>query len=207
MFFSLEKFRMLPCLYITMKLHTNLLCLFATLLASTSLIAQNNDNYIYWSANRKLTAADFAIKTSDGKAGTIAAQYYFSYEVNSFDFMTKNFNKKVHNCIIRSASWIDTTYDVKASLRYQQTLFDLAEVYARHFRQDLKENRKKLAKGTEFVKELSTKAMTDFAKREVEYVSETQFGTNPVMQERWEGIIKMELDALKDFAANDERQR
>jgi hypothetical protein len=114
--------------------------------------------------------------------------------------MTRNFNKKVHNCIIRSASWIDTTYDVKTSLRYQQTLFDLAEIYARHFRKDLKENRKKLATGTEFVKELSTNAMTDFAKRQVDYVSDTRFGTNSVMQERWEGIIKLELDALKEFA-------
>jgi hypothetical protein len=109
----------------------------------------------------------------------------------------------VHNCIIRSASWIDTTYDVKTSLRYQQTLFDLAEIYARHFRKDLKENRKKLAKGTEFVKELSTKAMTDFAKRQVDFVSDAQFGTNPVMQEQWEGIIEMELDALEEFASND----
>jgi hypothetical protein len=190
-----------------MKLHTQQLWLFASVLLSSTVFAQNDDNYIYWSAERKLTAADFAIKTSDGKAGSIAAQYFFSYQVNSLDFMTKNFNKKVHNCIIRSASWIDTTYDIKTSLRYQQTLFDLAEVYARHFRRDLKENRKKLAKGTEFVKELSTKAMTDFAKREVDYVSDTQFGTNPVMQERWEGIIRMELDALKEFAAPDEAKR
>jgi hypothetical protein len=119
------------------------------------------------------------------------------------DFMTKNFNKKVLNCIVRSASWIDTTFDVTKSLRYEQTLFDLAEIYARHFRKDLSANRKKLLKGTDFVKELSTKAMTDFAKRQVDYVSDTQFGTNPVMQERWEGIIKMELDSLKEFAQED----
>ena len=49
--------------------------------------------------------------------------------------------------------------------------------------------------------------MTDFAKRQVDYVSDTQFGNNPVMQERWEGIIKMELDALKEFAAPDEGKR
>jgi hypothetical protein len=183
-----------------MKQHVKSFCLFGALMTSITLFAQTNDNYIYWSPSRKLTVSDFAIKTSDGKAGTIAAQYYFSYEVNGFDFMTRNFNKKVHNCIIRSASWIDTTYDVKTSLRYQQTLFDLAEIYARHFRKDLKENRKKLATGTEFVKELSTNAMTDFAKRQVDYVSDTRFGTNSVMQERWEGIIKLELDALKEFA-------
>jgi hypothetical protein len=73
-----------------MKLHPKSFCLFATLLASITLFAQSNDNYIYWSPSLKLTVSDFAIKTSDGKAGTIAAQYYFSYEVNGFDFMTRN---------------------------------------------------------------------------------------------------------------------
>jgi hypothetical protein len=100
-----------------MKQHVKSFCLFGALMISITLFAQTNDNYIYWSPSRKLTVSDFAIKTSDGKAGSIAAQYYFSYEVNGFDFMTRNFNKKVHNCIIRSASWIDTTYDVKTSLR------------------------------------------------------------------------------------------
>ena len=185
-----------------MKLSAKPLYLLVLLIASLGVTAQS-DNYVYWSATRKLCLSDFGIKTSEGKAGTSASQYYFSYEVNGMDFMTKNFNKKVKNCMIRSASWIDTTYDIAISLRYQQTLFDLAEIYARHFRMDLKENRKKLLKGTEFVKELSTKSMTELAKREVDYVSDTQFGTNPIMQERWEGIIKLELDSLKEFAGED----
>jgi hypothetical protein len=186
-----------------MKLSARSLYILGFLISSVTSTGQISDNYIYWSSNRKLTLDDFGIKTSDGKAGACASQYYFSYRVTGMDFMTKNFNKKVLNCIVRSASWIDTTFDVTKSLRYEQTLFDLAEIYARHFRKDLSANRKKLLKGTDFVKELSTKAMTDFAKRQVDYVSDTQFGTNPVMQERWEGIIKMELDSLKEFAQED----
>lgn len=179
------------------------LCFFLFLATSLTLFAQKDDNYIYWSAGRKLTVSDFAIKTSDGKAGASNAQYYFSYQVSGLDFMTKNFNKKVQNCILRSASWIDTTYDVRASLRYQQTLFDLAEIYARHFRKDLRDNRKQLLKGTDFVKELSTKAMTDFSKRQIEYISDTQFGSNKVMQEAWEQRIQTELNQLKEFAVEE----
>lgn len=186
-----------------MKALFKLLCLFILLAASLNLFAQKDDNYVYWSASHKLTVSDFAIKTSDGRAGASAAQYYFSYQVNGLDFMTKNFNQKVQNCILRSASWIDTTYDVRVSLRYQQTLFDLAEIYARHFRKDLRDNRKKILKGTDFVKELSTKAMTDFSKRQIEYISDTQFGSNQVMQEAWEQRIQTELDQLKQFAADE----
>jgi hypothetical protein len=42
--------------------------------------------------------------------------------------------------------------------------------------------------------------MTDFSKRQIEYDSDTQFGTNVIMQEKWEALIKMELAELKEFA-------
>ena len=87
-----------------MKLLIKLLCLFTFVIVSLRVFGQAGDNYLYWSASRKLTVADFAIITSDLKAGACYAQYYFSYEVNGFDFMSKNFNKKVHDCILRSAS-------------------------------------------------------------------------------------------------------
>lgn len=186
-----------------MKQHTKSFCLFLFLSASLAVFGQKEDNYIYWSPDRKLTVNDFAIKTANPATATCFAQFYFSYEVNGFDFLTKNFNNKVHNCIIRSASWIDTSYDVKTSLRYQQTLFDLSEVYARHFRKDLKDNRKKLLKGTDFIKELNTKNITDFSQRRLQYDTETVFGTNSLMQERWEQQIQMELNALKQFAVEE----
>lgn len=186
-----------------MKQLIKALCLFTFLASSLAVFAQSNDDYLYWSARHKLTVNDFVIKTSDLKAGSCFARFYFSYEVHGFDFMTKNFNNKVHNCILRSASWIDTSYDVRISLRYQQTLFDLSEIYARHFRKDLKENRKKLLKGTDFIKELSAKEMADFSKRQIDYDTETQFGTNKIMQERWEALIQLELDQLNEFSSDE----
>lgn len=179
------------------------LFLFAFIIASLKVFTQKTDDYLYWSATRKLTAKDFVIKTSGGKTTSSFAQFFFSYEVRSSDFMTKNFNNKVHNCLIPSASWIDTSYDINTSLRYQQTLFDLSEIYARRFRKDLKGNRKKLLKGTDFVKELNTKQVTDFSKRRVDYDSETQFAINKIMQERWESLIQLELDQLKEFAVEE----
>lgn len=75
----------------------------------------SNDNYVSWNATRKLTINDFTIKTSN-KTTPSFAQFSVDYEVRGFDFMTKNFNKKVHNYVIKSASWIDTTFDVKRGL-------------------------------------------------------------------------------------------
>ena len=45
--------------------------------------------------------------------------------------------------------------------------------------------------------------MTDFSKRQIEYFSDTQFGNNRIMQEKWELQIKTELNALKEFASKE----
>jgi hypothetical protein len=170
---------------------------------SINLLGQDmaDANLVFWSASRKLNVADFGIKTKDRETNPSFAQFSVDFRVSGFDFMTKNFNKKVRNYLIKSASTIDTTSDVSASLRYQQTLFDMCEIYARQFRKALKENRKKIASGTQFIDGLNQKAMTDFANRRVLYDKETNFGTIVEKQIEWENLIKNELDDLNEFAS------
>jgi len=159
-----------------------------------------DNNIVFWSSTRKLTTDDFGIKTKHGETNSSFAQFSVDYKVNGFDFMTKNFNKKVRNYLIKSASWIDTTTDVVIPLRYQQTLFDICEIYTRQFRKTLKENRKKIASGIQFVDGLNQKAMTDFSNRRVVYDRETNFGTIFEKQSQWELQLQKELNDLKEFA-------
>jgi len=178
-----------------------LILIFASLI-SLSLSGQDesDSNLVFWSSTRKLTVEDFGIKTKNNESNSSYGQFSVDYRVNGFDFMTKNFNNKVRNYLIKSASAIDTTLDVRASLRYQQTLFDLSEIYTRHFRKDLKENRKKIASGTQFIDGLNQKAMTDFSNRKVQYDRDTNFGTNLEKQVEWENTIKKELAELSEFS-------
>ena len=159
-----------------------------------------NDNLVFWSSTKKLTIDDFGIKTRDQETNPSFAQFSVDYQVGGFDFMTKNFNKKVRNYLIKSASTIDTTVDVSISLRYQQTLFDICEIYTRQFRKALKENRKKIASGTQFIDGLNQKAMTDFANRRVLYDKETKYGTIIEKQRDWEEMIQKELTDLSEFS-------
>ena len=178
------------------------LSLFAIALAFSSLAqySKTPGDYRVWDAERKLTVDDFHIKTRQQPAYTSFVQFTMDYKVTGFDFMTKNFNKRVTNAMIPSASWIDTTADVARSLRYEQALFDLAEVYTRHFRQQLRENRQKLASGTQYAEELNAKIMADFAKRRLQYDAESQQAGSESEQVRWEGIIKQELAALAEYS-------
>ena len=80
-------------------------------LATTALLGQNaaDSNLVFWSSTRRLTVDDFGIKTKDRETTPSFAQFSVDYQVGGFDFMSKNFNKKVRNYLIKSASTIDTT--------------------------------------------------------------------------------------------------
>ncbi|MCB9447138.1 MAG: hypothetical protein H6585_02190 [Flavobacteriales bacterium] len=184
-----------------MKVISRQTVLFLLIFLLTNFVfGQNNPDNLQWSATHKLTLDDFSIKTKSLETTSSFAQFSVDYQVSGFDFLTKNFNKKVHNYIIKTASWIDTTVNVNQSLLYQQTLFDICEIYTRQFRKALRENRKKIANGTAIAKELNDKIMTDFSKRRIDYDRETKFGTDMTKQKEWEAQIQKELLELNDFA-------
>ena len=142
----------------------------------------------------------FGIKTARQESSPSFAQFSLDYEARGINLFTKNFNKKVRNYLITSASWIDTTANVAHSLRYQQTLFDISEVYARKMRKALKENKSRILKAATVVEEVNTQYMTEFSKRRIAYDSETAFGADQAKQKEWEAQLQKELDELKDYA-------
>lgn len=162
--------------------------------------AQGNDEYLLWSEKRRLSVADFAIKTKQLETTSSFAHFMIDYEAGGFSFLTKNFNKKVRNYFLKSASWIDTSAGLSHSLTYQQTLFDLAEIYTRQFRRALRENRNQFLKNAGFAKTLNQQFMTAFAERRVAYDRETVFGTKAEKQKAWELQIQIELLELAAFA-------
>jgi hypothetical protein len=183
----------------TLNYKSTILISLICLLASCAFGQSDQDN-LQWSATHKLTLDDFSIKTKSNETTSSFAQFSVDYQVSGFDFLTKNFNKKVHNYIIKTASWIDTTSNTSQSLLYQQTLFNICEIYTRQFRKALRENRKKIANGTEIAKELNNKIMNDFSKRRIDYDRETKFGTDLTTQKEWELQIQKELLELNSFA-------
>ncbi len=165
-------------------------------------VAQENPDYLLWNSNHKLTIDDFGIKKSNSGSGLSFAQFTMEHNISGLDFMTKKFNKKVKNSIIKSASWIDTTQNVEISLKYQQTLFDIAEIYARKFRKELQENRKQIAKGISIVNEISARISSEFARRRLQYDSETESGFDTQKQLIWDQQINQELQELAGYDYN-----
>ncbi len=169
---------------------------FLLLAGAATSFAQTANDYLLWNATRRLRVDDFAMKTKQSETTSSFGQFTVDYEVGGFSFFTRNFNQKVHNYFLRNASWIDTTSNLLQTLRYQQTLFDLCEIYTRQFRRALRENRKQFLKGTDIAKALNSQYMSEFAKRRVAYDGETRFGTDGTAQKQWEAQIQKELAAL-----------
>lgn len=167
---------------------------------ATFVSAQQKRDFLLWSDSQTLSVEDFQIKTKQNETTPSFAQFTVNYQVFGLNFLIKNFNKNVHNYFIKSASWIDTTTNVQQSLIYQQTLFDLCEVYTRQFRKALSENRKKIMKGKEITEELNNKFISAFAKRRLDYDRETKFGTDAIKQKDWDVRIQKELKQLSDYA-------
>lgn len=184
-----------------------ILALIITVFISTPVLAQNStadSNYIFWSKDRRLQQSDFQIKVGHVASSYSFAQYSFDDNITgAFTFgLPKNYKKKIRNYFIKSASWLDTTYDDKTSIRYQQTLFDLAEIYVRHFRKSVYDNRKKINWGKLKIDELNSQEMTVFSNNRIQYDIATNFGTIAIKQKEWEAIIAEELEELKEFSVN-----
>ncbi len=163
-----------------------------------------DSNFILWSKNYALKESDFKIKTSNTGSKSFG-QYSLDYNLSGASFalsLPKDYKKKVRNYFIKSASWIDTTYNTALSINYQQLLFDMSEIYTRKFRKEIFLNRKKIFWGKLKLDNMSSNVMTDFANRRAQYEMDTNSGSILEKHENWKLIIAKELDELKEFSSD-----
>lgn len=185
----------------TYKYTFSLLILLWLTTSNTFAQKQSDLDLLYWSERHKITLEDFAIQTLDASQGLSSAGFTLEYNVHGLSFTTRNFNSKVRHAMVRSASQIDLSGDVDRYILYQQTLFDITEIYVRRFRKALRENRKKFLFKTEAAEELKDQIIgIDLEYRKAAYNNETNAGKNTAKQKEWETIIKKELKELGDFA-------
>lgn len=162
---------------------------------------QSDLDRLYWSNEDRITLDDFGIQTTSTKSGLSSASFSMEYNIHGLSFFVKNFNKRVVHYMNRSASQIALDGNEEQYIRYQQTLFDLEEIYVRQFRKALRENRKKLFLKTEVAEDLKNQIIgIDLPTRQTLYNNETNRGRNEMKQKEWEEAILKELDELGDFA-------
>lgn len=165
-----------------------------------------SQNIIEWSADYKLQLSDFqSSATQIGSGNTFSlsspATVGFSFTMSTYEFMfTKNFNSKVSCSFSRSAASIVAPNDsiARSLVRYAQYEFDLTELFARNFRQQLY-----LKKGTfssaKFFQPIYDSLQQKFSLREINAGKQTNYGENSSMLEGLDNEVLKEINHLPDF--------
>lgn len=165
-----------------------------------SLMAQEpKEETLEWSSFRKLTLSDFKVKKAGDQETASYAEFSILYKAGGMELLSRNLNKRVSTLFIKSASWIDTTQNIGHSLRFQQTSFDLCEIYVRQLRKALYDNRRKI-KSLKYVDALNEQYTMAFSKRRIEYDRDTKAATDNDAQQKWEAIIQQELAELSAYS-------
>lgn len=155
---------------------------------------------IIWSAERRLTPADFQARAPMGNPLSASTSSNIKADAACKDYV---FSSTVAATFDPSTSWIRNPQKAsEALLRHEQLHFDITEVYTRIMRQRLqlfaaKANCEKLQPAFNNVTKL---VYADWDREQNRYDQETNHGLNAVRQAAWEKQTAAKLEMLKPFA-------
>ena len=176
---------------------TNFLLAIAILLSGLA----GAQNIMEWSADYKLTKADFQAQApNSGQMQTASGSYSVEYELGGLNLVfSRNLNENVSCYFQRDASYMDegTEEATERILRYQQLIFNLYEIQARNIRKKFFEERKRLL--TKGPSELHQEAYAEHAKLLSKVESETYNGTLDTEINKWMKWSLEELENLGDY--------
>lgn len=170
---------------------SSLFLLFGTCYAQQA----EENNYIFWDADYKLVWTDFEKLperfSEHGAFSVIGYEGHFNMTDEKIRAIIKTYFDKDESW---SKNWIGIL------LTHEQTHFDLAELYARKFRQRLKKAMLADQISVSKFKELNNEAIQILKDAQKEYDVATNYSLDYRAQMNWTNKIQEELKQLKNFA-------
>jgi hypothetical protein len=158
----------------------------------------SQDDYLYWSETRKLSWDDFKgtpPSSSDNYSTELFMSIPSSVEKNLLGPPTLT-----SYCLFdKRHSWVNKNIADNALLMYDQTLFDLHEVYARRLRKTFLETAFGLNDFKEKYQDMTEKNNKDLLNRIEVFKRESNFGQDKKSVMQWTIKIKYELQELNQF--------
>ncbi|MBS1653697.1 MAG: DUF922 domain-containing protein [Bacteroidetes bacterium] len=159
-------------------------------------LAQNNkEEFINWSAKRKLTWNDFK---GESVTGTDVAALTSTYLGIEYHFENNKTNYQITCRFSKNKSWVAHKSDYV--LKHEQGHFDITELFARKLNKAVGELvKKKNVKQSEF-SSVYKKLMKEKTELQNEYDTETDNSRNKVKQEEWLKKINQGLIDYENYA-------
>jgi hypothetical protein len=179
-----------------------ILCLVFVVLSTCKLYAQNS---IEWSPEYELQLSDFKSEASSIGGNNISiytgSNFDFSFHMSQYEFMfTKNFNSKVVTNFLPEAAYYNApdSQMAKYLVEFARLSFDLTELYARKFRQELF-----IQKGgfsnVSFFQPIYNDIVKEHALKHSELSKTTDLGRNQEQTKIARQQILAEITQLSDF--------
>jgi predicted secreted Zn-dependent protease len=164
-------------------------------LSLVMLFSVSQSNLIQWSADRKLTWADF--KAPPDKNSTNAA--LTSSRINiDFGYNSSGLKYNIKCRFDQNLSWGRIKNDY--ILAHEQGHFDIAEIHARKLHKGLKAYKFNVRTVGNDVNEIYGAVMKEHHAYQSQYDNETDYSRNAEKQAQWREKIDRELDSLHAFA-------
>ena len=164
------------------------------------LFTQSKEDTLTWNAAQKLTWADFKANPNPNSnaVATTASGITFAYSVKTLNNQIVSFTTSVESHFYPNKSWYIKEKANNYILAHEQLHFDITELYARKFKQQLakitvNQNIKEQLKALHLS---ITEALNVTQKK---YDAQSNHSINVEIQQQWETFIKAELKALDDF--------
>ena len=159
------------------------------------LLSVNQSNLIQWSAERKLTWADF--KAAPDKNSTNAA--LTSSRINiDFGYNNNGLKYNIKCRFDQNLSWGRIKNDY--ILAHEQGHFDIAEIHARKLHKQLKAYKFNIRTVGSDVNQIYAAVMKEHHALQSQYDNETDYSRNTEKQALWREKIEHDLNSLQEFA-------
>ena len=160
---------------------------------------------IEWSENIQLTWEDFKGRPNNsqwyGALSKLAISYRFNIPAKD------NAQVEIKTVFYPEESWVKPKEKTGSLLSHENLHFDIAELYARKIRKEIKKyfdrtNKSDVQKLNKKFSKIYNKTYDDYEKYQQLYDKETAYSTNKKEQDRWEGKIEKELVELKEYSSS-----
>lgn len=168
---------------------------FLLLLLPLVIMLPKDDNIIEWSANRKLTWADF--KGAPDPSSTNAALTNSSITVE-FGYNNKGLTHSIKCRFNKQLSWGRIRNDY--ILNHEQGHFNIAEAHARILHKNLVEYKFDSQKVSEDINRIYNDAMKQHVSMQKQYDEVTNHSLDTAQQQLWDRKISSLLKSLEQYA-------
>lgn len=165
---------------------------------------QNNEPALSWNESYKLSWSDFKAKPNKrvSAAAVTASGITFGFSIKQTDDRVISFQTEVNAHFYPEKSWVKPELADNHVLGHEQLHFNITELHARKFRQQISELKTSQSIKNE-LRQLHKSINKDLEKMQNTYDAETNYSIYAEEQAKWGLFIAQELQKLSKYKSVD----